>query len=256
MERCIILLLIGFSFQSISQELQLNYDFRHSIEPREYSRNFPTLFFKYFKEIDTLDKGSFLLQVQAQLDGKNYEPGQTFIQVSQSLKFWKPNIYLSLNYSAGLGVTDDSYGYVLPNTFALGLSKNFIYPKLWISTGIGYRLRPSYLDEVDVQLNVFVGGGLFNWKVMHSASFVFWSYTPSSTGKGKKIAFFGDPQLWFGIGKRFSIGSRFIILYHILSDDNAVQLYPTLGIKRQFSGPVISEVLRSTVMQNQKRWMR
>jgi hypothetical protein len=213
-----------------AQELQLNYDFRYSIDPDLNKRNFPTLFFKYFKS-DTAGRGSTLIQIQSMLNGRQANIGETFVQISQSLRFWKPEVFLALNYSGGLGTTDDSYGFHIENSYGIGVSKNFIYPRIWISTGLLYRADHRFRGN-NAQLNLFIGGGLFNFKLMYSGSLVF--LTRDTVVGRKKVSFFGDPQLWYGIGHNYAVGTRINVYYHLLKEDNSVQIYPSLGIKKQF----------------------
>jgi hypothetical protein len=237
------LLFSGFlilALPGMSQNLQLHYDFRHNIDPKLNSKNYPTFNFEYFKDIDTISSGSFLLKIQTDLNGKNSNVGQVFTQVSQSLRFWKPKVYLSLNYSGGLGITPDSYGFYLSNSFGLGASYPFQWNGAWFAINLLFRYnafdRPSY----DPQLTLYFGKGFLNYRIFTAGSFVFWTenrnqgneFTKNLTGK--KFAFFVDPQIWIRIKNGFSAGSRINIYYHLLSDDNQMQFYPTLGMKYQF----------------------
>ena len=228
------------SLRVFSQDLQLHYDFRHTTDPKLNSKDFPTFSFEYFKNIDTLNTGSFLLKINAQLDGEKNNMGQVFTQISQSLKFWDPKVYLSINYSGGLGVTPESFGYYLSNSFGIGIAYPFQWKGAWIASGVCFRInvfdRPSY----DPQLNLYYGKGFFNYKIFAAGSFVFWTENRNQGNdytkdlKGKKFAFFGDPQIWFRVKKGVSAGSRINVYYHLLSEDNHIQLYPTLGVKYQF----------------------
>jgi len=223
-----------------SQNLQLHYDFRHTVDPKLNPNNYPMFSFEYFKNIDTVGTGSFLLKVQADLKGKNNNVGQVFTQMSQSLRFWKPKIYVSLSYSGGLGVTPTSFGFYLSNAFGAGLSYPFQWKGAWIATSLIYRYsgfdKPSY----DPQFTFYFGRGFVNYKIFVAGSFVFWTenrnqgteYTQSQ--RGKKFAFFGDPQIWFKIKNGFSVGSRISVFYHLISNDDRIQFYPTLGTKYQF----------------------
>lgn len=224
-------------FTLYSQELQLHYDFRHSVDPKLNSKNFPLINFKYFKELDTLGTGSFLLEAQSFLNGEDKNIGQTFFQISQSIKFWKPKVYLSLNYSGGLGVAPPFYGYYISNAYGVGISYPLAYTKIWFN----FNLMSRYSNKkMNPQFNFYVGGGFFNYRLMYSSSIVSWT-TDKNDGlpanahkKGKKIAFFGDPQIWYGIGKGFSVGSRVSLYYQVLSDEDRLMAYPTLGIKKGF----------------------
>jgi hypothetical protein len=232
--------LMILSISGLSQSLQLHYDTRHTIDPKLNANNFPTFSFEYFKNIDTISSGSFLIKLQVDLNGKNNSIGQAFTQVSQSLRFWKPKVYLSLYYSGGLGVTPELFGYSISNSFGIGASYPFVWKGAWVSTSLNFRYNAFDIPSYDPQLTFYFGKGFSDYKVFTSGSFVFWTqnrnqgneYTKSL--KGKKIAFFGDPQIWFRINNGFSAGSRINVYYHLLSEDNQVQLYPTIGAKYQF----------------------
>jgi hypothetical protein len=223
-----------------AQEIQLHYDFRHTMDPQANPKNFPMMVFKYFKPLDTLGTGSFLFEAQTFFNGDRSNIGQTFIQASQTIKFWKPRIYLAVNYSGGLGIAPPSYGYYIGNAYGIGVSTNLIFSTTWFAFNLGYRYSGTLKPSNDIQFNVYVGGGLFNYRLMYSCSLVTWATDkdnglPQNEGKaGKKISFFADPQLWYGIGKKFSIGTRISLYYHVLNEENDVQAYPTLGVKRGF----------------------
>lgn len=223
-----------------SQNLQVHYDFRHSIDAKINPENFPGFSFEYFKQIDTLGTGSFLLKVQADLKGADNNVGQVFTQISQSLKFWKPKIYLSFNYSGGLGVTPSSFGYYLANSFGFGLSCPFQWKGAWLAAGVLYRYNAFEKPSYDPQFTFYFGRGFLNYKIFTAGSFVFWTQNNNQgtaitqTLHGKKLAFFGDPQIWFRVKNGFSAGSRINVFYHLLSADHRIQCYPTAGIKYQF----------------------
>lgn len=228
------------SINGLTQNLQLHYDFRHSIDPKLHSSNFPSFSFEYFKLLDTVGSGSFLLKTQADLNGKQNNIGQIFIQVSQTLRFWRPKIFLSLNYSGGVGATPSSFGYYIANAYGIGISYPFQWQGAWLSANLQLRYnafnRPSY----DPQFTFYFGRGIHNYKFFVAGSFVFWTQNKNQGSaltldmKGKKFAFFGDPQLWINIKSGFSLGSRLNVFHRVLTDDNKVQVYPTMGMKYQF----------------------
>jgi len=86
-------ILFFFSIPLFSQNLQLHYDLRHTIDPAHNSRNFPTIYFEYFKsQNDTtsfIKTGSFFLKAEDDLQGDGGNIGKAFIQTSQSFRFWK-----------------------------------------------------------------------------------------------------------------------------------------------------------------------
>jgi hypothetical protein len=223
-----------------AQNLQVHYDPRHSLDPAVNPRNFVSITFEYFKQIDTLGTGSFLLKTQADLKGSQGNVGQVFIQLSQTLRFWKPKVYLSLNYSGGLGIANDVYGYYLANSFAIGMSYPFQWNGAWFATAFVYRYNVFRKPSFDPQFTFYFGKGFFNYKIFVAGSFVFWTenrdrgedYTQGLYGK--KFAFFGDPQIWFGVAKGLSVGTRINVFYHLITNDDKIQVYPTVGVKYQF----------------------
>lgn len=223
-----------------AQNLQLHFDFRHTFDPKLNSKNFPTFNFEYFKNIDTINTGSFLFKVQTDLNGKNNNVNQFFTQISQSLKFWEPKIFLSLNYSGGLGITSGSNGFYLPNSFAAGISCPFQWKGAWFAPNLLFRYNAFDKPSYDPQVTFYFGKGLFKYKIFVAGSFTFWTenrnegddYTKNLSGK--KFAFFGDPQIWIKIRNGFSIGSRINVYYHLLTNNNQIQFYPTLATRYQF----------------------
>ena len=75
-----------------AQDLQLHYDWRHSVDPRNNARDFPALTFKTFK---ALEFGSFLLKLEANLDGTQHNVSKGYLEVSQTLRFWKAPVYVA-----------------------------------------------------------------------------------------------------------------------------------------------------------------
>ena len=223
-----------------SQNLQLHYDVRHTIDPKVNSKNFPAFTFEYFKNIDTISTGSFLFKFQADLNGKDNNVGQVYTQISQSLKFWKPKVYISLYYSGGLGVTPSSSGFYIANSLGIGPAFPFQWCGAWISTSLSFRINFFDKRSYDPMATVYFGKGFFNYRIFAGGSFTFWTENRNQGNdytrglKGKKFSFFGDPQIWFKIKNGISAGSRINVYYHILTNDNRIQLYPTIGVKYQF----------------------
>src|SRR5215510_9047305 len=81
-----------------AQDLQLHYDWRHAVDPQNNPRNFPSLTFKSFKG---LAFGSFLIKLEGDFDGSRHNLSKVYFEVSQTLRFWKPAIYVHLEYTGG-----------------------------------------------------------------------------------------------------------------------------------------------------------
>jgi hypothetical protein len=236
----ILAILLSSAVASTAQNLQFHYDFRHTIDPRNNDRNFPFLSFEYFRQLDTVGTGSFLMKVQADLRGNNRNIGQAFIQLSQSIKFWEPVIYLYFSYSGGLGVNSDAFGYHIANSYGVGVSHPFQWKGAWLSASLSFRYNAFENPSYDPQLTFYFGKGFMNYRIFIAGSFVFWTqnrdlgidFTRESSGK--KLAFFGDPQIWIKFVHNLSVGTRINVFYQVISNENRAQFYPTIGLKYQF----------------------
>ncbi|MBS1503696.1 MAG: hypothetical protein JST32_16620, partial [Bacteroidetes bacterium] len=70
------LILISFSALACAQTLQLHFDPRHTLDPKHNHQNFPTIYFEYFKSMDTL--GSFFIKTEDDLQGANHNAGKFY----------------------------------------------------------------------------------------------------------------------------------------------------------------------------------
>lgn len=221
-----------------AQQLQLHYDFRHTIDPVLHRKNYPTLSFEYFKNKDTT--GSFLLKLQTDFNGDRNNAGQTFLQISQNIRRWKPKVYLSFNYSGGLGIAPPAFGYAITNSFALGAAYPFQVKGAWLNASLLYRYTAFPRGSHDVQFNFYFWKGCWQYKLQFSGSLVAWTENRNQGTdftrdfRGKKLAFFSDPQIWLKVWKGVSVGTRINLLYHVIVSANTLQVYPTIGLKQQF----------------------
>jgi hypothetical protein len=232
----LILLAVGEFIQA--QQLQFHRDFRHAIDPELNSSNFFTMNFEYFNDSDAA--GSFLFKTQADFNGENGNISQVFIQASKNLRFWKPKLYLSLGYSGGLGLSPPSSGYHIANSYSVGVAFPVQWKRFYLSIVTGYRYNAFPKGSNDGHLTLYFWKGIMNYKLSLSGSFVSWTQnrnigTDSTQNlQGKKFAFFADPQIWYKVWGKFSAGTRINCLYHVVTDKNQPQFYPTLGIKFEF----------------------
>jgi hypothetical protein len=228
-----------------SQNLQLHYDFRHMIDPAHNSRNFPTIYFEYFKaQNDTssfIKPGAFFIKMETDLQGDGDNIGKAFIQTSQTFRFWKPKIYLSLQYSGGLGVTEPKqYSYYINNGISLGPSYLFQWKGAYFSTSIYYTYNMLKRPSHDFLYTFYWGKGFWNYKMEFAGDVELYTLN-KNTGdnftknlKGKTVSFFGEPQVWFKIHKDFSLGSKILLYYHVITTENLFELYPTIAARIKF----------------------
>jgi Domain of unknown function (DUF5020) len=242
MKFLMVLFLCLVNFFAFSQTLQLHYDVRHTVDPKRNAHNFPTLYFEYFKNQDSgksfIKAGSVLLKTQADFTGAKNNIGKFYFQVSQSFRFWNPKIFISLQYSGGLGVTEPKqYSYYILNTYSAGLSYPFKWGNAYLTSVLDYKYVTYDTPSNDFLYTLYWWKGLWNYKAELSGDFSIWTenknhgddYTKDSSGK--RFSFFAEPQFWYNINKVLALGTKVTVNYHVLTIDDVFQVYPTLGIK-------------------------
>jgi hypothetical protein len=227
-------------FRLFAQNLQLHYDFRHTLDPAHNSMNFPTIYFEYFKSKDT--SGSFFIKTESDLNGMDHNIGKFFTQVSQSLKFWKPKVYAQLQYSGGMGIAEPgSYAYYITNAFSLGAVYPFQWKGAWFSTSLSYTYNAFKKPSHDLLYSLYWGRGFWNYKFEFSGDLELYTLNKNLGDsfncnlRGKRAAFFGEPQVWFKIHNGSSLGSKINLYYHVLTSENLFQIYPTVAARVKFN---------------------
>jgi hypothetical protein len=237
----LLLLLFFLSRLSFGQSLQLHYDFRHTLDQEHNKENYPTLYFEYFKNADTAKTlrrlGPFLLKIQSDFTGDKSDIGQFYVQVFQQFRFWRPKLYLSVQYSGGLGVTDPrQYSYYITNAYSLGVSLPFKLGNAFVSAGLDYKYTDYQQPSHDPSFSFYFWQGLFGYRAAFAGDFTVWTQNRDHGDdltrnlKGKVLLFFAEPQLWYKLNKVVAIGSKINLYYHILRTDNSFQVYPTAAI--------------------------
>jgi hypothetical protein len=223
------------SIPLFSQNLQFYYDFRHSLDPKLNPKNYPSLYFEYFKGGDS---GSFLIKVQNDFTGQGHNIGQHFIQASETFRFWNPKIFLALQYSGGLGIAEPgNYGYFITNAFSVGVSKPYQWKGAWFNAEVFYTYNTYARPSQDPLGSFYWGKGFFQYKIEFAGDLEIWTLNKNlgddtTAGlSGKRFYFFGEPQIWFKLNKQFSIGSKINLYYHVLNINNIFQVYPTIAAK-------------------------
>jgi hypothetical protein len=218
-----------------AQNLQFYYDFRHSLDPKNNPRNYPSLYFEFFKGRDS---GSFLIKVQNDFTGEQGNIGQHYLQISQTGRFWKPKIYIAIQYSGGLGIVEPgNYPFFISNAFSLGLSHPFQWKGGWFSFLIYYTYNVYPKASKDPLGSLYWNKGFFHYTLELAGDISLWTLNRNlgnamATGlSGKRFYFFGEPQIWLNLNKRFAFGSKINLYYHVLSTSNTAQVYPTAAFK-------------------------
>lgn len=242
-----ILLVLGFNVSVLvfSQQLQFHYDLRHVVDAKRTQKNFPSLYFEYFKSQDSgnafIKPGSFLFKTQADLVGTKNNIGQFYTQASQSFRCWRPKIFVQLQYSGGLGIAEPgSYGFYINNAFSLGLGHPFQWRGAWFNVYACYTYNAFKKPSNDALASFYWWKGLLNYKMQFAGDFSLWTLNKNHGDAftaglhGKKISFFAEPQIWYRVMKNLFAGSKINFYYHVLTDNNWLQVYPTAAVMYHF----------------------
>ena len=230
MKRLALLLIAAAPFLAPAQNLQLHYDLRHTVAPDQNPRNFTTLYFEYWKKQNDSSRsfikpGSFLFKTEADLYGAGDNIGKFFLQLSQSLRFWKPRVYLALQYSGGAGITEPKqYSYYISNTFSAGVEYPFQWKGIYFTSQLYLRYTSASVDPL---FTLYWWKGLLHYKLEIAGDFSIW--TQNSNGS-KHLFFFAEPQLWYRLLSQLSVGSK-LNLYYPENTDNLLQIAPTIAVR-------------------------
>jgi Domain of unknown function (DUF5020) len=227
---------------ALCQDIQLHYDLRHTVDPAKNKKNYPEIYFEYFRSQDSVSGfikgGSFLLKTEADFTGDRDNMGQVYMQVSKAIRCWKPPVLWNIQYSGGLGVTNPAqYSYYIFNTFSTGAT----YPVQWngyfLTMVLDYQHTAYAKPSNDFIYTLYWWKGYWHYKLEFSGDFSVWTENKnqgdaSTEGQqGKRFCFFAEPQCWLNLSESFSVGSKFNVYYHVLTTENYFQVYPTLAIK-------------------------
>ncbi len=230
------------SLPAPSQALQLQYDMRHTFNKMQNPRNYLTLYFEYFKNQDSgkrfIKPGSFLLKTQADFAGQHGNINNYYMQVSQTVRMWKPKIFLNLQYSGGLGVTEPrEYSYYLTNTYSLGIAFPFRWGSAWLSSVLNYKYVSYKKPSNDFLYTFYWWKELWNYKVELSGDFSIWTENRNHGDdvtndlNGKAFFFFAEPQISYNLARSFSAGAKIYCYYHVLVPQNQLEIYPVIAFK-------------------------
>jgi hypothetical protein len=242
MKTFVIALVCFLPLAGLCQNLQLHYDLRHTTSPADNPKNYPTLYFEYFKNQDSgkrfIKPGSILVKMEADLQGQQTNIGKFFMQVAQTLRCWQPPVYLHLSYSGGMGITEPKqYSYYIVNTFQAGTAYTFGWRGGWYSAVLDYKYVPYAKPTGDPIFTLYWWKGFYHYKLEVSGDCSAWTenknhgdpYTQGQTGK--RFFFFAEPQAWYNLSKAFSVGAKVNMYYHVNTAANVFQPYPTAAVK-------------------------
>jgi hypothetical protein len=220
-----------------AQDLQLHYDWRHTIDPRNNPRDFPALTFKSFK---AMGFGSFLLKLEANLDGAQHNVSKGYVEVSQTLRFWKAPVFALAEYTGGLGLFDGGGGgYSIANAYIIGAAYPFQWNGGWTNVSLGYKHTNFQRASHDPQMTLYWGRPLGRRWAFASTG-VLWTQSQNQgddfTAKlsGKRASFLLENEIWWRAVGLVSVGSEVRVSRNVYATDGRLLVYPTLGVRYLF----------------------
>jgi hypothetical protein len=179
--------------------------------------------------------------MQADLYGSRNNIGKFFMQFSQSFRLWEPKIFIALQYSGGMGITEPrQYSYYISNTYSAGLSYPFSGKGAWFNLMLSYSYNALPKASNDFLFSFYWGKGFWKYKMEFVGDLELYSLNKNQgdeltkTLNGKWICFFAEPQVWFNYTKSFAMGSKVNLFYHVLNFSELFQVYPTLAARFKF----------------------
>lgn len=220
-----------------AQELQLHYDWRHTVDPRNNARDFPALTFKTFK---ALGFGSFLLKLEADLNGTQHNVSKGYFEVSQTLRFWNAPVFALGEFTGGLGVFDGgSGGYYIESAYLAGAAYPFQWQGGFANVSLAYKHTNFPQASRDAQATLYWGRP-FRQRWAFASTGVFSTqnrnhgdeFTAGMTGK--RWPFLIENELWWRAVGLVWLGSEVRISRDVYATDGRFLIYPTLGIRYLF----------------------
>jgi len=160
------------------------------------------------------------------------------VQLTQTIRFWTPKIFLHFSYSGGLGVTEPKqYSYYILNTYAAGIAYPFQWKGGYFSAVLDYQYVTFTKPSHDLLWTLYFYKGFFNYGLELLGDLNLWTSnrnhgdSMTSTLSGKQLFFYGEPQLWYRLKAHFFAGARLNIYYNVNFNDNRLEFYPAVGLK-------------------------
>ena len=230
MKKTIITFVMLFASASflLSQNLQLHYDFRHSLDKKNpIERNFLVATFEMFKP-DKL--GSTFLFVDFDFSGERGKLNGVYTEIARAFKIKDFPIQPHIEFNGGVGL-----GYVVDNAYMVGAAYPFKYGNFFFNSYLVYKYHNFSKASHDAQLTFVWDGNILNDKVTIRGFADLWSVNRRGEGEtGKKLVFYSEPQFWYNVTKHFAVGTEVKLSTNFYWWTSRFKAYPTLGVKYNF----------------------
>lgn len=150
-----------FSTSVFAQNLQLHYDFRHTLHSKHEANNYFTSTFEMFKP----DKwGSTFLFVDFNYNQDQGNIGLAYWEIARDIKIASSPIMAHVEYNGGVG-NDNFSGFSIANAYMVGPSYAFSHKKTNIGTYLAYKYIAFEKISHDVQWTLTWFTPLLNDKI-------------------------------------------------------------------------------------------
>ncbi len=229
MKRIFFTAILFYSVTSIfAQNIQLHYDMGEN-------RNCWTSTIEYFKP-DNIGSTFFFVDFNYGGKGNGYNHATlAYWEIARNFKIKKFPIELHAEFNAGLGHTK-YFGFPVNNAALLGGSYTMHsadFSKILTLNAMYKRIFEKENDGKDFnsyQLTAVWTINMFKNKLSFTGFADFWREDFNINGEDKKFVFLSEPQIWYNINKKFSIGGE-IELSNNFSYNDGFMANPTIAIK-------------------------
>ena len=225
----LIILLAACQFVA-AQNLQLHYDFRHALHSKAFSENYVTTTFEMFKP----DKwGSTFMFVDMDYNQSKGNIGTAYWEIARDFKIGKCPIMPHIEYNGGVG-NAEGFGFSIANAYLVGAPYSFRCGNANFSTYIASKFNGFEKTSNDVQWTGTWGIPLLDNKLTLSGFIDVWTENKDRSGieSGKKVIVLTEPQIWYNVNSKLSVGSEIEISNNFYG--NEAYVCPTIAAKWNF----------------------
>ncbi|MBN1155644.1 DUF5020 family protein [candidate division KSB1 bacterium] len=228
MKKLVLGIMIIWPMVIYGQNLQLHYDGTGGIHSDSPSRDFVTATFDFYK-MD--DHGSGWWFVDFDFNDHS-EISLAYVEIARDQIFGTFPLRAHVEFNGGL-----FNGGVINNWYHIGAMKPFTIQDFYFDVALMYSYKTKSNKHDDMKFSINYSYDLCNGRVSMIGFFNIWTQDTamnSSTGTGKTICLFSEPQFWYNINRSFSVGSELELSHNYLFDVKGLQLYPTLAVRYFF----------------------
>jgi hypothetical protein len=222
-----------------AQNVQLHYDFGKT--ENGYDRSYFVSTFEFFKP-DSLGQTFLFADFEFNAQKPSHGVSSGYFEISR--EFYIPwfkqnqhlkNLGLHMEYNGGSAIESvdsaTTIGYNLTKSWLTGFGYPIRIKNFTLNTIVLYKYTPG-IEAHDLQLTLSWFQMLFKNKVTLSGFADFW--TADNETDEKELVIYAEPQIWFNVYRKFSIGSEFKISKNFIPGSERVEVFPTLGAKYSF----------------------